>query len=150
MSSTRTIRKYPNRRLYDTEAGKFIKLADIRALIVAGHDVRVEDKSSGEDITRSLLLQVISEAEAEGQPILSESLLTDLIRLHDHPMHDYMAPYLERSVSLFMYQIDEMQSRVGDLVETGPVKAWQDYTTESLNWWARMMSGHDPSDKGSG
>jgi polyhydroxyalkanoate synthesis repressor PhaR len=142
----RTIRKYPNRRLYDTETGQFIKLSDLRELIVSGIDIRVEDKHSGDDITRSLLLQVISEAEADGQPILSERLLTDLIRLHDHPMHAYMTPYLERSVTLLMQQIEQMQSRVGDFIETGPLKAWQNYTQESLNWWTRMMGGGNSSD----
>lgn len=142
----RTIRKYPNRRLYDTEDGRFIKLSDIRTLIASGQEVRVEDKSSGEDITRPLLLQVISEAEADGHPILSERLLTDLIRLHDHPMHDYMTPYLERSVTLFMNQIDQMRTRVGEMVESGPLNAWQAYTQESLTWWKQMMAGTDPSD----
>lgn len=145
----RIIRKYPNRRLYDTETGRFIKLSDLRALIVSGHDIRVENKDSGEDITRSLLLQVVSEAEAEGRPILSEHLLTDLIRLHDHPLHDYMTPYLERSVALFIYQIEKMQSRVGDLVETGPLKAWQAYSQDSLNWWAHLVRASDPPDSDS-
>ncbi|HET7313952.1 polyhydroxyalkanoate synthesis repressor PhaR [Salinisphaera sp.] len=144
----RTIRKYPNRRLYDTETGRFIKLSDLRSLIVSGDDIRVEDKNSGEDITRSLLLQVVSEAEAEGGPILSERLLTDLIRLHDHPLHGYMTPYLERSVALFMYQIEQMQSRVGKLVETGPIKAWQTYTQDSLSWWTQLMRGDDPPGSG--
>jgi polyhydroxyalkanoate synthesis repressor PhaR len=144
----RTIRKYPNRRLYDTEAGGFIKLSDLRTLIVAGEDIRVEDKDSGEDITRSLLLQVISEAEADGHPILSERLLTDLIRMHDHPMHDYMTPYLERSVALLMSQVDQMQSRVSEFMETGPIKAWQGYAQESLNWWSNLMRGSEPPDDG--
>lgn len=142
----RTIRKYPNRRLYDTQAGRFLKLADLRELIASGEDVRVEDKSSGEDITRTLLLQVVSEAEAEGRPILSERLLTDLIRFHDHPLHDYMAPYLERSVALFLHQIEQMQSRAGDLMDTGPFKAWQNFTQDSLAWWTRLMRGADPRD----
>lgn len=142
----RTIRKYPNRRLYDTTAGRFIKLADLRALIAAGHDVRVEDKDSGEDITRPLLLQVISEAEADGHPILSTRLLTDLIRLHDHPMHDYITPYLERSVALFMDQVDQLQSHVGELVESGPLKAWQTYAQDSLAWWRQWTRGADASD----
>jgi len=145
----RTIRKYPNRSLYDTEAGCFIKLSDIRDLIAAGHELRVEDKTSGEDITRPLLLQVISEAEADGHPILSTRLLTDLIRLHDHPMHDYMTPYLERSVAIFMNQIDQMQSRIGDMMEAGPLKAWQNYTQESLSWWKQFMPGMGPSDNDS-
>lgn len=142
----RTIRKYPNRRLYDTEAGRFLKLADLRALIASGVDVRVEDKNSGEDITRALLLQAVSEAEAEGRPILSERLLTDLIRLHDHPLNSYMTPYLERSVALFMHQIEQIQTRVGDLVETGPLQAWQTYTQDSLAWWKQLMRGVDSSD----
>lgn len=139
----RTIRKYPNRRLYDTETGRFIKLVDLRGLVASGEEVRVEDKNSGEDITRGLLLQVISEAEADGNPILSERLLTDLIRLHDHPMHDYMTPYLERSVALFMGQIDQMHARAGDIVDSGPLNAWQAYTREGVNWWKNLMRGTD-------
>lgn len=143
----RLIRKYPNRRLYDTSTGRFIKLAELRELIVAGHDIRAEDKATGEDITRSLLLQVVSEAEEQGQPILSEHLLLDLIRLHDHPMQHHMTPYLERSVNLLMQQIDQMQTQFSQLLHTGPLQAWQTYTKESLDWWSQFMPDGSSSNR---
>ena len=136
----RVIRKYPNRRLYDTETGRFVNLGELRELIEAGHDVRVEDKNTGADITRSLLLQIITEAETHGRPILSERLLLDLIRFRGHPLHDFMTRYLERSVELFLSQVDQMQSRVGQLLDTGPLKAWQTLTRQNLDLWARMQS----------
>lgn len=144
----RLIRKYPNRRLYDTETGHFINLADLRGLIESGLELRVQDKNSGEDITRTLLLQIIAEAEAGGHPILSERLLLDLIRFHGHPLHDFMTRYLERSVDLFLGQVEQMQSRFGEVMDTGPVQAWQTLTQRNLDWWKRMQSrmlqGLDP------
>lgn len=146
----RIIRKYPNRRLYDTGTGQFIKLTALRDLVVAGIELRVEDKTTGEDITRSLLLQVIMEAEEEGKPMLSESLLTDLIRLHEHPMHDYMSPYLERSVALLSYQIEQAHAQIDDLMTAGPLQAWQNYAREGMNWFSEFMpppNGEDDKPK---
>jgi polyhydroxyalkanoate synthesis repressor PhaR len=82
MSTARVIRKYPNRRLYDTEDSRYITLSDIRALVVGDIEFSVIDKKSGHDITRTILLQVISEQEQQGDAIMSRAFLSQVIRSH--------------------------------------------------------------------
>lgn len=137
----RTIRKYPNRRLYDTETGRFINLGQLRALVEQGVELRVQDKAGGADITRSMLLQIIVEAEESGRPILSATLLQQLIRFHGHALQDYMTRYLETSVELFLSQVDDMQSRFGDLLERGPFAALQEMGRHNLAAWERLWGG---------
>ena len=84
----RTIKKYANRRLYDTEASRHVTLDGIRQLVAGGEDVMVIDDTSGQDITRSILLQVISEQEQGGRPILSAEMLKQIIRFYGNPMQE--------------------------------------------------------------
>ena len=81
MASTRVIKKYPNRRLYDTEISSYITIEDVRQLIVDGEEFEVRDAKTGEDLTRQVLLQIISEHEGDGQPMLSTQLLSQIIRV---------------------------------------------------------------------
>ena len=92
----RLIKKYPNRRLYDTVESRYITLADIRDLVMNGSTVTVIDKQSGKDISRSIFLQVISDQEQHGEPILSEALLAQVIRAHG-----LSAPVCESKASLW-------------------------------------------------
>jgi polyhydroxyalkanoate synthesis repressor PhaR len=101
-STARTIRKYPNRRLYDTEESRYITLADIRDLVLSQIEFVVIDKKSGEDITRCILLQVICEQEQLGQPILSEEFLSGVIRAYGHAASEVLADHLEQSLGLLM------------------------------------------------
>lgn len=101
-STARTIRKYPNRRLYDTEESRYITLADIRDLVLEQIEFVVIDKKSGEDITRCILLQVICEQEQLGQPILSEEFLSGVIRAYGHAASEVLADHLEQSLGLLM------------------------------------------------
>ena len=100
--STRIIKKYANRRLYDTEDSKYVTLKKIKNIIAVGHDVKIIDDTSGEDITRALLLQILSEQELGGRPILSKTVLKQFIRLYGHPMQDMMSGTIANSVSEFM------------------------------------------------
>ena len=103
-NNVRTIRKYPNRRLYDTEESRYITFADIRELVVRGVDFVVIDKKTGENITRCILLQVICEEEQNGEPILSENFLSQVIRAYGHAASVVMADPLETSLGLFLTQ----------------------------------------------
>ena len=103
-SNVRTIRKYPNRRLYDTEESRYITFADIRELVLRGVDFVVIDKRNSEDITRCILLQVICEEEQNGEPILSEQFLSQVIRAYGHAASAVMADHLETSLGLFLTQ----------------------------------------------
>ena len=101
MSEPRTIKKYPNRRLYDTVESRYITLADIRRLVIERIDFVVIDKKSQEDITRSILLQVIAEQEHAGEPLMSRDFLSQVIRSYGAGVRTAMGSYLEQSLKLF-------------------------------------------------
>ncbi|MBV8146087.1 MAG: polyhydroxyalkanoate synthesis repressor PhaR [Gammaproteobacteria bacterium] len=104
MSEPRTIKKYPNRRLYDTVESRYITLADIRRLVIERVDFVVVDKKSQEDITRSILLQVIAEQEHGGAPLMSRDFLSQMIRSYGAGLRSAMGSYLEQSLKLFAGQ----------------------------------------------
>jgi polyhydroxyalkanoate synthesis repressor PhaR len=98
----RVIKKYPNRRLYDTSTSSYVALADVKQLVMKQASFRVLDAKSGEDLTRSILLQIILEHESEGAPILTEQVLANIIRFYGHSMQGFMGSYLEKNVQTFM------------------------------------------------
>src|ERR1700675_2243614 len=101
MASPRIIKKYPNRRLYDTETSTYITLAEVKELVLGYKDFLVQDAKSGEDLTRSILLQIILEEESGGVPMFSSDMLANIIRYYGHAMHGLMGSYLERSIHAF-------------------------------------------------
>ena len=121
MSKSRIIKKYPNRRLYDTEESRYITLADIRGLVMHKIDFTVIDKKSQEDITRSILLQVISEQEQLGDPIMSREFLAHVIRSYGDTMQTMVGSYLEQSLKLFMDQQQHIRDRVKSVVGIDPL-----------------------------
>jgi polyhydroxyalkanoate synthesis repressor PhaR len=106
--SVRLIKKYPNRRLYDTQTSSYITLADVKELVLKHETFQVVDAKSGDDLTRSILLQIILEEEQEGQPLFSHDVLTQFIRSYGNAMQGMMGSYLERNVQAFQ----EIQSRI--------------------------------------
>ncbi|HEY0768654.1 MAG TPA: polyhydroxyalkanoate synthesis repressor PhaR [Steroidobacteraceae bacterium] len=104
MSEPRTIKKYPNRRLYDTVESRYITLADIRRLVIERVDFVVIDKKTQADITRSILLQVIAEQEHDGEPLMSCDFLSQVIRSYGDAMRGMVGSYLEQSLKLFATQ----------------------------------------------
>ncbi|MEO6078533.1 MAG: polyhydroxyalkanoate synthesis repressor PhaR [Steroidobacteraceae bacterium] len=101
MSEPRVIKKYPNRRLYDTVESRYITLSDVRRLVVNRVDFLVLDKKTQADITRSILMQVIAEQEHGNHPLMSREFLSQVIRTYGTPVHNGMAGYLEQSVRQF-------------------------------------------------
>ena len=97
----RVIKKYPNRRLYDTATSSYITLAEVRQLVIENISLVVRDAKSGDDLTRSILLQIILEEEAGGAPMFSEPALANIIRFYGHAMQGYMGVYLEKNVQAF-------------------------------------------------
>ena len=100
-ASPRLIKKYPNRRLYDTSASVYITLAEIKQLVIQSEPLKVVDAKTGEDLTRSILLQIILEEEAAGTPMFSEAVLAHLIRLYGQTMQGFMGPWLEQQLKWF-------------------------------------------------
>jgi polyhydroxyalkanoate synthesis repressor PhaR len=112
MSETRVIKKYPNRRLYDTVESRYITLADIRRLVVEKVDFLVVDKKTQEDITRTILLQVIAEQEHRTDPLLSREFLSQVIRSYGGPTQPVIGAYLEHSLKLISQQQRELRERL--------------------------------------
>ena len=101
MASPRIIKKYPNRRLYDTETSTYITLAEVKDLVLQYKEFQVQDAKSGEDLTRAILLQIILEEESGGVPMFSTDMLANIIRYYGHAMQGLMGSYLERSIITF-------------------------------------------------
>ncbi len=100
--SQRVIKKYPNRRLYDTDTSSYITLAEIKQLVMEREPCVVRDAKTGEDITRSILLQIILEEEANGTPMFTADVLANVIRFYGHAMHGLMGGYLEKNMQALM------------------------------------------------
>jgi polyhydroxyalkanoate synthesis repressor PhaR len=101
MANPRIIKKYPNRRLYDTETSSYITLAEVKDLVLGYKEFQVQDAKSGDDLTRSILLQIILEEESGGVPMFSTDMLANIIRYYGHAMQGLMGSYLERSIFAF-------------------------------------------------
>ena len=111
----RVIKKYPNRRLYDTSSSSYVALADIKQLVMRNAPLVVRDAKTGEDLTRSILLQIILEEESEGAPILTERMLANIIRFYGHAMQGFMGTYLEKNVQAFMDMQTQLAEQTKDL-----------------------------------
>jgi polyhydroxyalkanoate synthesis repressor PhaR len=111
----RVIKKYPNRRLYDTATSSYVALADIKQLVMDGEALVVRDAKTGDDLTRSILLQIILEQESEGAPILTERMLANVIRFYGNAMQGFMGPYLEKNVQTFVDIQTQLAERSKDL-----------------------------------
>jgi len=111
MSEPRVIKKYPNRRLYDTVESRYITLADVRRLVVERIDFVVVDKKNSADITRSILLQVIAEQEHLAEPILSQEFMVSVIRSYGTTLQGQVSPHLEQSLKQLMNQQPTPQLR---------------------------------------
>ncbi len=137
----RVIKKYPNRRLYDTEISSYITLEEIRQLVLDNENFEVRDAKSGEDLTRSVLLQIISEHESEGQPMLSPQLLSQIIRFYGNSLQGFMGPYLERSLQVFLDQQTQFRSQLDSLMGKTPWNTLNEMTARNMDAWNSMQRG---------
>jgi polyhydroxyalkanoate synthesis repressor PhaR len=135
----RTIKKYANRRLYDTEASRHVTLEGIRQLVASGEDVVVLEDTTGQDITRSILLQVIAEQEQGGRPILSAEMLKHIIRFYGNPLQELMGGYLERSVEMFMNQQKTLQDQIQKTMGMTPFGGMQSMAQKNLEAWTQLQ-----------
>lgn len=135
----RVIRKYANRRLYDPSESRHLTLDEVRELVVAGEKVRVEDAKTGENITRSILLQIIVEREEAGRPLLSAELLEQLIRFYGGAMQDFLSTYLERSVGAFVDQQQSFQEQVLTMMKDTPLATVSQLAEQNLATWKELQ-----------
>ncbi|HSN72524.1 MAG TPA: polyhydroxyalkanoate synthesis repressor PhaR [Steroidobacteraceae bacterium] len=154
MSEPRIIKKYPNRRLYDTVESRYITLADIRRLVLEKENFVVIDKKSQDDITRTILLQVIAEQEHQGEPMMSQDFLSQVIRSYGGAMQGFVGTYLEQSLKLFMTQQQQIRDRVRGVVGVDPVGVVANLAQKNYERWRalqddifRTLTGHRGRDK---
>lgn len=152
MSEPRVIKKYPNRRLYDTVESRYITLADIRRLVTDKVDFVVIDKKSQEDITRSILLQVIAEQEHLGEPLMSQDFLSQVIRSYGGAMHSFVGSYLEQSLKLLASQQQQVREHMRGVMGPDAFDSITSMTQQNLERWRSMqedifraMSSHSSS-----
>lgn len=139
MSEPRVIKKYPNRRLYDTAISSYITLEDVRQLVLEHAVFRVKDARSNEDITRGILLQIIIEQEADGEPIFSVNVLEQIIRLYGDTMQGMVTNWFERSLKLFREQQESMREQMQNVMTGDAVSFMRGITEQNLTLWKDMQ-----------
>lgn len=147
---TRIIKKYPNRRLYDTEISSYITVEEVRQLILDGEQFEVRDAKTGEDLTRQVLLQIIAEQEQGGEPVLSTQLLSQIIRFYGDSMQGFMGSYLERSMQLFLEQQGQFRQQLGGMLGQTPWNMMNQMAERNLDVWTQFqkyMAGQNGAEK---
>jgi polyhydroxyalkanoate synthesis repressor PhaR len=139
MTANRVIKKYPNRRLYDTEISSYITIEDVRQLIVDGEDFEVRDAKTGEDLTRQVLLQIITEHEQDGQPMLSTQLLSQIIRFYGDSLQGFMGSYLDRSMQTFLEQQQQFRQQMGSMLGQTPWAMMNQLTERNMAMWQEFQ-----------
>ena len=134
-SAERLIKKYPNRRLYDTQTSSYITLSDVKQLVLDSEDFTVVDAKTEEDLTRSILLQIILEEEANGSPMFSSGALSQIIRYYGHAMQGMLGSYLEKNIQAFIEIQNKLTENSKGLYEGKPF---------SPEMWAQFMNVQGP------
>jgi polyhydroxyalkanoate synthesis repressor PhaR len=137
-SQLRLIKKYPNRRLYDTKTSSYITLADVKQMVLKQEEFQVVDAKSGEELTRQILLQIILEEEQGGLPMFSSDLLSQLIRFYGNAMQGLMGSYLEKNIRAFHDIQKTMQEQSARLYGGDTTRGTQDM-------WAQFMNLQGPA-----
>lgn len=135
----RIIKKYPNRRLYDTEKSQYVTLQQIRSLVLDEIPFIVIDQKSEDDITRSILLQIILEQESETNPLFSNDNLERFIRYYNAGAHTGFSDYIGKSMSFFQQQQREFSKAVSGVASHNPMSFWTDMTQKNIDSWRQMM-----------
>jgi len=130
-AGVRTIKKYPNRRLYDTQTSTYVTLSDVKNLVLAHEEFKVLDAKTEEDLTRAISLQIILEEEAGGVPLFTTPMLSQMIRFYGHSMQGVVGGMLEKNIQSFI----DLQSQFAEQSKQGGA------TPES---WAQFMSVQNP------
>lgn len=136
MSELRIIKKYPNRRLYDTCVSSYITLADVKRLVIDNEPFSIQDAKTGEDITRLVLLQIIVEQEEHGDHLFSNGALEELIRFYGGTFQGMMGNYLENSFKLFAQQQEKMQEQIQ---KQNPLNLISEVTDRNFKMWKDMQ-----------
>ena len=139
-SDKRIIKKYPNRRLYDTVESKYVTLSDVRHLVLEGVSFCVIDKKSGEDITRSILLQIIIEQEDDGDPMFSTEVLEQMIGFYGKSVQGEAGDFIQSSLKLFQEQQQRFQEQITGAIESNPLASgFAEVAQRNMDMWQQMQ-----------
>jgi polyhydroxyalkanoate synthesis repressor PhaR len=141
MASPRVIKKYPNRRLYDTQVSSYITLEEVRQLVLSGEQFEVRDAKTNDNLTRAVLLQIIAEHEQHGQPIFSAQLLSQIIRFYGDAMQGFVGGYLESSLKVFLDQQHKFRDQLNSLLGQTPWSMLNEITERNLDLWKTLQTG---------
>jgi polyhydroxyalkanoate synthesis repressor PhaR len=141
MTELRIIKKYPNRRLYDTEISSYITLEEVRQLVIDNEEFEVRDAKTGENLTRSVLLQIISEYEDRGEPMFTTKLLSQVIRFYGDSLQGFMGGYLERSLQIFLDQQQQFRSQLNNILGQTPWSMLNGLTERNVDLWKSLQQG---------
>lgn len=143
----RILKKYPNRRLYDTQDSVYVTLDDVRKMVLAKDPVQIVDSKTGKDLTRSVLLQIIAEQEAEGhEPLLTNRVLQQIIRFYGDSMQGVLSRYLEQSIMTFLDQQEMYQRRMREVLSANPIKLMQKLADQNIGFLRSMLQPQDHAD----
>lgn len=134
----RIIKKYSNRRLYDTHESRYITLEELKGFIFTRQAVQIIDAKSKKDISREVLLQLVAEQESVGTPILNESILTSMIQFYGHPMQKMASQYLELALEQLQTQRSQLSEQMQQVMQT-PVDLVKDITKQNLEWMSTLQ-----------
>lgn len=138
-TAKRIIKKYPNRRLYDTEVSSYVTLDDIKKLVLQNISFQVLDAKTQEDLTNNTLLQIISELEQQGAPIFTSAILQQMIRFYGNPIQSTMSRFLEQSLSLFTEQQKTFQEQMSGILEKTPLSFYKDISEKQMQIWQSLF-----------
>lgn len=144
----RILRKYSNRRLYDTSRSCYVTLEDVKELVLSGEAFQVQDSKTGQDLTRNILLQIISEQEAEGHgTLLTNQVLQQLIRFYGDPMQGMMSQYLEQSISAFLDHQDRMRDQMKTMMgAANPLNMMSRMADQNMAMWNMFNPNGQPAE----
>lgn len=143
------IRKYPNRRLYDTSTSQYVNLDFIKDLVLKHKDFKIVDSKSDKDLTKNILLQIISEQEVdEEQSVLTNNVLKQLIRFYGSEMQVFVRPYLEKSLARFLERQESMQGMLEEMMDTKSFDSFTKILEDSVDKWTRFAFGEPPKKSG--
>ena len=138
------IKKYPNRRLYDTSQSQYINLEYIKTLVLSHHEFKIIDSKTEDDLTKAILLQIITEQESnDQQSVLTNQVLKQLIRYYDTDMQIFLRMYLEQSMANFLDQQEAMQSVMRDIIDRSPIGILGQMLEKNMDFW-RNVSSSEP------
>ncbi|MFZ2853660.1 MAG: polyhydroxyalkanoate synthesis repressor PhaR [Rhodocyclaceae bacterium] len=136
---SRLIKKYPNRRLYDTKTSAYITLSDVRDLVLGTENFKVLDAKTGEDLTRNILLQIILEEETAGVPLFTTDLLSQMIRFYGHAMQGMLGKYLETNIKSFTDFQKKLQEQSHSLYGDNSAQMQSDMWSQFMNFQGPAM-----------